>query len=163
MLGPSAEAVRARLGRLVMVSRASLALALALLAGAHGGTVRAADLREGVIDVPARVTVAPVQPRWYGGGHHWHGHHDWPWALDPHHAYATYGWRQPWVYAPRTLPYREYRPRVVVPTPIDPVIRRGNPAAWTAQWYQYCAAKYRSFDRDTGLYTSRSGRRQVCR
>lgn len=143
-----------------MLSRAGLLLALALLPAALGGSAPAADLGTG--DGPP-VTAVPVQPQWYGGGRRWHGHHDWPWALDPHHAYASYGWKQPWVYAPRTLPYREYRPRVVMPTQVEPEFRSGAPAAWTAQWYRYCAGKHESFDPSTGLYVTGSGRRQTCR
>ena len=59
----------------------------------------------------------------------WHGHHDWDWSQDPHHFYATYGWKQPWSYAPRTLPYREYRPRVVMQAPVEPSLYRGTPEA----------------------------------
>ena len=49
-----------------------------------------------------------------------------------------------------------------MPVPVDPVIRTARPAAWTAQWYQYCAIRYRSFDPQTGYYTTYSGRRQLC-
>ena len=143
-----------------MLRKAVIAMALAGLPVGLAGTGGAADL--GTAPAIAPRSAVTVAPQWYGGGHRWHGHYDWNWGADPHHVFAHYGWKQPWVYAPRTLPYREYRPRVVMPEPVQPTIRRGTPAAWTAQWYQYCAGKYRSFDPETGLYTSYSGRRQVC-
>ncbi len=142
-----------------MKPRAGWRLAVAFVASLAAGPTSAADLGTGAPDLYA----VPVQPSWYGGGHRWHGHHDWPWALDPHHAYATYGWKQPWVYAPRTLPYREYRPHVVMPTQVEPEFRRGAPAAWTKQWYRYCAGKHESFDPSTGLYVTASGNRRTCR
>ena len=37
------------------------------------------------------------------------------------------------------------------------------PAQGTAEWYSYCAAKYRSFDPATGTYLAFSGERRMCR
>jgi hypothetical protein len=40
----------------------------------------------------------------------------------------------------------------------------GNrPRPGTADWYDYCEAKYRSFDPDTGMYLSSSGGWKPCR
>ncbi|MBA5777835.1 BA14K family protein [Stappia sp. F7233] len=36
-------------------------------------------------------------------------------------------------------------------------------APWTPEWYSYCAAKYRSFNPDTGYYLAYSGRYRFCR
>jgi hypothetical protein len=57
------------------------------------------------------------------------------------------------------------RKRLETPMPIprSPVIAPGAPAAYTAQWYVYCSAKYRSFEPGTGLYTTFSGARRICR
>ena len=48
------------------------------------------------------------------GGRRWHGHHDWDWGNDPHHLYATYGWKQPWFYAPRQSYSQPYPPPPVI-------------------------------------------------
>lgn len=42
-------------------------------------------------------------------------------------------------------------------------VRYGRPAPWTAAWYDYCAAKYRSFNPRTGKYLAYSGRYRNCR
>jgi hypothetical protein len=39
----------------------------------------------------------------------------------------------------------------------------GRPAPGTKAWYRYCAAKYRSFNPDTGRYTAYSGKTYPCR
>ena len=33
---------------------------------------------------------------------------------------------------------------------------------WSAAWYDYCEARYRSFDPDTGTYTGYDGRTRFC-
>jgi hypothetical protein len=57
------------------------------------------------------------------------------------------------------------RKRLETPAPVprSPVLVPGAPAAYTAQWYLYCAAKYQSFEPGTGLYTTFSGKRRICR
>jgi hypothetical protein len=40
---------------------------------------------------------------------------------------------------------------------------RGRPEPWTRAWYNYCSAKYRSFNPRTGYYTAYSGRKRFCR
>jgi hypothetical protein len=37
------------------------------------------------------------------------------------------------------------------------------PAPWSADWYAYCASKYRSFDPQTGTYQPYQGGRRLCR
>lgn len=37
------------------------------------------------------------------------------------------------------------------------------PPAWSPEWYRYCAAKYRSFNPETGMYLARAGQWRVCR
>lgn len=39
----------------------------------------------------------------------------------------------------------------------------GRPEPWTDEWYAYCAAKYRSFDPNTGMYLAYSGKYRMCR
>ncbi len=41
--------------------------------------------------------------------------------------------------------------------------RRPHPAPWTPAWYDYCAARYRSFNPETGYYRTYSGRYRFCR
>ncbi len=38
-----------------------------------------------------------------------------------------------------------------------------HPRPWTAAWYDYCSARYRSFNPDTGYYRTYSGRYRFCR
>jgi len=56
-------------------------------------------------------------------------------------------------------------PRYVAPAPVyvapAPVYYR--PAPWTPEWYQYCSAKYRSFNPNTGYYFAFSGKHRFCR
>lgn len=40
---------------------------------------------------------------------------------------------------------------------------RARPAAWSDEWYQYCAERYRSFNPDTGYYKTYSGRFRLCK
>lgn len=54
-------------------------------------------------------------------------------------------------------------PQVVMPERIAPLIEYGKPTPYSAQWYVYCADRYRSFEPDTGLYTSYSGVKRRCR
>ncbi|MCT4656543.1 MAG: BA14K family protein [Cohaesibacter sp.] len=39
----------------------------------------------------------------------------------------------------------------------------GRPAPWTAAWYDYCSARYRSFNPRTGYFITYSGRARFCR
>ena len=55
----------------------------------------------------------------------------------------SFGYAAPRYYAPR--------PRVVV-----------SYAPWTAGWYSWCQASYRSFDPRTGYYVAYSGRPTFC-
>jgi uncharacterized protein YcfJ len=38
----------------------------------------------------------------------------------------------------------------------------GAPEPWTDEWYEYCSAKYRSFDDETGYYLAFSGNYRFC-
>ena len=38
-----------------------------------------------------------------------------------------------------------------------------RPRPWTAAWYDYCSARYRSFNPNTGYYRTYSGRYRFCR
>ena len=55
------------------------------------------------------------------------------------------------------------RPEIVMPTPRAPLIEYGRPSPYSALWYAYCAEKFHSFEPATGLYTTRSGGKRVCR
>lgn len=39
----------------------------------------------------------------------------------------------------------------------------GRPAPWTPAWYDYCSARYRSFNPHTGYFISYGGRQRFCR
>lgn len=39
----------------------------------------------------------------------------------------------------------------------------GRPTPGSEEWYEYCEAKYRSFDPDTGMYLASSGQWRQCR
>ena len=47
--------------------------------------------------------------------------------------------------------------------PEAPTVVTGALEPWTAEWYAYCADKYRSFDARTGTYTAYSGQKRFCR
>jgi hypothetical protein len=65
---------------------------------------------------------------------------------------------------PRVLGNTPRRPRVIMPTPVAPLIEYGKtPNPYSAQWYVYCAERFRSFEPSTGFYTTYSGRRRLCR
>jgi hypothetical protein len=115
----------------------------------------------GVIASPR--VAAPLARPWYPGGNTWRGHHDVRWDQHPRYAFDTLGWRAPWTVSPR-LWAEPYRPPVVKPKAVAPTIRRSGlpPEPFSAQWYVYCAEKYRSFDAETGLYTTYSGARRTC-
>jgi hypothetical protein len=76
------------------------------------------------------------------------------------HSGLQYGFRPT---PPPQRGVRRQRPEVVMPVPISPLIERGVPDSYSAQWYVYCAQKYQSFDPGTGLYTTFSGARRLCR
>ncbi len=42
-------------------------------------------------------------------------------------------------------------------------VRYYHPEPWTPEWYDYCSARYRSFNPDTGYYRTYSGRYRFCR
>ncbi len=39
----------------------------------------------------------------------------------------------------------------------------GAPPMWSDAWFDYCLARYRSFDPDSGTYMTRRGVRRYCR
>lgn len=44
-----------------------------------------------------------------------------------------------------------------------PVQAYGSPEPWTDEWYDYCHAKYRSFNPETGMFLAYSGEYKPCR
>lgn len=47
--------------------------------------------------------------------------------------------------------------------PPPPPPGAGAPPAWSPQWYQYCSARYRSFNPNTGYFTAKGGQQVFCR
>lgn len=74
-----------------------------------------------------------------------------------------YEYRRAPYYGPQPLRPRVIVPRAVEPKAAQPRVPVGVPQPWTAQWYAYCAEKYRSFDRRTGSFVTYAGRRRLCR
>jgi len=52
------------------------------------------------------------------------------------------------------------QPRYVAPRYAAPAY---GPRPWTRDWYQYCSARYRSFDPGSGTFQPYNGPRQLCR
>jgi uncharacterized protein YcfJ len=55
------------------------------------------------------------------------------------------------MYEPRPIVYKKPAPRAT-----------GSLVPGSEAWNDYCAAKYTSFDRKTGLYTGKSGKQRTC-
>ena len=54
----------------------------------------------------------------------------------------------------------QYQPtRAAAP---EPSYRRAAMEPWTDEWFDYCSAKYRSFDSRTGMFMSYDGVRKFC-
>ncbi len=66
-------------------------------------------------------------------------------------------------------PHRAYRPAPVyraAPAPVyrpAPPVYSYAPRPWTPEWYDYCHAKYRSFDPASGTFQPYNGPRRLCR
>jgi uncharacterized protein YcfJ len=60
------------------------------------------------------------------------------------------------MYEPRPVVYKKVVYKKPVPRPAGS-LEEGSEA-----WNDYCAAKYTSFDRKTGLYTGKSGKQRTC-
>jgi len=60
------------------------------------------------------------------------------------------------MYEPRPVVYKKTVYKKPVPRPAGS-LEEGSEA-----WNDYCAAKYTSFDRKTGLYTGKSGKQRTC-
>jgi hypothetical protein len=66
--------------------------------------------------------------------------------------------------------YLAPEPVYIAPEPVyvePPVVYRSAPVyyarPWTAEWYESCGARYRSFDPRDGSYLGVDGRRYMCR
>lgn len=64
---------------------------------------------------------------------------------------------QPRYYAPPPPPPVYYAPRRPAP-----VYYGYRPAPWTPAWYEYCSARYRSFNPRTGYFVTYSGQPRFC-
>lgn len=49
------------------------------------------------------------------------------------------------------------------PAPVYGAPVYGSPEPWTDAWYDYCHAKYRSFNPNTGMFLAYSGEYTLCR
>lgn len=57
-----------------------------------------------------------------------------------------------------------YQPPYGYPMPLVPApAYYARPAPWSPAWYDYCFARYRSFNPRTGTFTAYSGRQIFCR
>jgi len=112
---------------------------------------------------------ASAEPWGHGGGHGWHGNGG-----------GFGGWRPGWhqnndfgsnilggiiggaIGGWLTRP--DPPPVVVVPPPAPPMQEEiPETLPWTPAWYDYCGAKYNSFDAKTGFYMGFDGVRHFCR
>lgn len=75
-------------------------------------------------------------------------------ASRPSYGYS-YGYSAPYAYAPPPPPPQPY---------YGPTYYSGNyaPPTWSPAWYQYCAAKWVSFDPRSGTYQPNYGPRRLC-
>ncbi len=68
--------------------------------------------------------------------------------------------------------YYDYEPAPVYVVPPPPVVYRpayqpapvyyAGPQPWTPEWYDYCDARYRSFDERTGYFLGYDGQYHFC-
>jgi BA14K-like protein len=82
--------------------------------------------------------------------------------LRSYNPYAGLQFEEP-LYGPPQRGVESTRPEVIMPSRKSPIFHQGTPDPYTAQWYAYCSGKYVSFEPRTGLYTSFSGRKRLCR
>lgn len=104
--------------------------------------------------------VTPASAQWHGGGHGWSPHGN------PGHGYWGHGYSHQgglggfwgpggfiggvlggWVAGQMNRPAE--------PAPVEIV-------PWTRAWYDYCS-KYKSFDPQSGYYTTYEGEKRFCR
>jgi hypothetical protein len=108
--------------------------------------------RTAAVPDPGRIVAVEHRPGW--AGHYGYPRPAQPWryrgfALRLGWGYPAYGY--PWDYPAPPITY-----------PPAPLMIAPAPTVGTAEWYDYCAAKYRSFEPTTGLYTTYSGERRSC-
>jgi hypothetical protein len=82
--------------------------------------------------------------------------------LRSYNPYAGLQFETP-LYGPPQRGVGSTRPEVIMPSRKSPIFHQGTPDPYTAQWYAYCSGKYVSFEPRTGLYTTFSGRKRLCR
>ena len=82
--------------------------------------------------------------------------------LRSYNPYAGLQFETP-LYGPPQRGVESTRPEVIMPSRKSPIFHQGTPDPYTAQWYAYCSGKYVSFEPRTGLYTSFSGQKRLCR
>jgi BA14K-like protein len=82
--------------------------------------------------------------------------------LRSYNPYAGLQFEAP-LYGPPQRGVEFTRPEVIMPSRKSPIFHQGTPDPYTAQWYAYCSGKYVTFEPRTGLYTTFSGRKRLCR
>jgi hypothetical protein len=82
--------------------------------------------------------------------------------LRSYNPYAGLQFETP-LYGPPQRGVGPTRPEVIMPSRKSPIFHQGTPDPYTAQWYAYCSGRYLTFEPRTGLYTTFSGRKRLCR
>jgi hypothetical protein len=82
--------------------------------------------------------------------------------LRSYNPYAGLQFETP-LYGPPQRGVGPTRPEVIMPSRKSPIIHQGTPEPYTAQWYAYCSGRYLTFEPRTGLYTTFSGQKRLCR
>jgi hypothetical protein len=82
--------------------------------------------------------------------------------LRSYNPYAGLQFETP-LYGPPQRGVGPTRPEVIMPSRKSPIFHQGTPDPYTAQWYAYCSGRYLTFEPRSGLYTTFSGRKRLCR
>jgi len=100
---------------------------------------------------------------WGHGNGGWNRGNDWNRGITPDPfltgivSGAVGGWVSNWFRPePRVVVVEQPAPQVVV------VEKPQGPAVWSAEWYDYCNGKYKSFDAKTGYFTGYDGNQHFC-
>jgi hypothetical protein len=107
---------------------------------------------------------------WHHGGGDWHGGQEWH-GNQQWHGGGGWGWHGGGVdmgnaliggFVGSVIGNIFAPPVVVAPAPIivAPAVPEIQP--WTPIWYDYCGAKFKSFDAHTGYYTAYDGQPHFC-
>ncbi len=98
------------------------------------------------------ILVPPINPGTTGRG-----------QLPEIRSYRPYSGSRPNLLLPPTTTHGTITDTQEIVPPIPLLPQAQAPAPFTADWFAYCAEKYRSFEPSTGTYTTYGGARRVCR